>query len=72
MSERQLIEMNKLYLAYTAQFQKVLQASDEVLRQDMVNKFSEIVQEIPKLIQSDTDRKRVFHFIREQFQSLGF
>lgn len=72
MSERQLTEMNKLYLAYTAQFQKVLQASDEVLRQDMVNKFSEIVQEIPKLIQDDEDRKRVFNFIREEFHSLGF
>ena len=72
MSERQLGELNKLYLAYTAQFQKVLQASDEVLRQDLVNKFAAIVEEIPKMIRDKEDRTAVFHYIRENFQALGF
>jgi|SRR6478736_5506291 hypothetical protein len=72
MSQTQLVELNKLYLAYIAQFQKVLAASDEVLRQDLLNKMAKITQDAVKLISNDEDRARVRSYLMEQFTALGY
>ena len=44
MSNTQLLDLNKLYLAYVAQFQKILQSSDEALRQDLLLKSMDICE----------------------------
>lgn len=44
MSATQLLDLNKLYLAYVAQFQKILQSSDEALRQDLLLKSMDICE----------------------------
>lgn len=72
LTESQLENLNKLYLAYISQFQKVLQASDEVLRQDIIKKFTGLVLELVKRIKNEEDRKNARSYLHAQFTALGF
>lgn len=72
LSENQRDMLHKQYLGMLTQFQRVLLASEEVLRQDLIAKFSKIFVGIPEIIQDDDTRKKVRSFIREQTAALGF
>lgn len=72
MSDNQLDKLNEMYLKYTTQFQKVLQASDEVLRQDLLQKMVTISTDAVKLIRNDDDRKAVRRHFQEKFAALGY
>lgn len=72
MTDNQLDKLNEMYLKYTTQFQRVLQASDEVLRQDLLQKMLVITTDAVKLISSDDDRKAVRRHFQEKFAALGY
>ena len=44
MSDAQLDKLNEMYLKFVTQFQKILQSSDEALRQDLLKKSMDICQ----------------------------
>lgn len=77
MTDAQLDKLNETYLKYVTQFQKVLQSSDEALRQDLLKKFVKITQEVVKMI-PDTDaqlqaiRSRIRTFLAEEFRAIGY
>lgn len=72
MTDNQLDKLNEMYLKYTTQFQKVLAASDEVLRQDLLQKMVTISTDAVKLISNDEDRKAVRRHFQEKFAALCY
>jgi DNA-directed RNA polymerase subunit F len=77
MSDAQLDKLNETYLKYTTQFQKVLQSSDEALRQDLLKKFVGITSEVVKMIPDTTDelravRNQIRSFLAEEFRAIGY
>lgn len=72
MSATQIEKMNDTYLKYVTQFQKVLAASDEVLRQDLLQKVQNISVQAVELIRDPEDRKAVRRHFRDNFAELGY
>lgn len=72
LTPNQLAMLNDQYLKFVTQFQRVLQASDEALRQDLLQKMEKITLKAVDLVRDDDDRKAVRRHFQESFAALGY
>ncbi len=73
-SNTQIAQMNEQYLKFTTQFQKVLQASNDVLRADLVTKFGKIMADGVEMIPDDENetRHKVRRFFGTKTREMGY
>jgi hypothetical protein len=66
--------MNDQYLKFTTQFQKVLQANDDVLRADLVTKFGKIMADGVDMIPDDANdtRMKIRRFFGLKTREMGY
>lgn len=72
LSSAQLTALNELYLKFVAQFQKILQTSDEQLRQDLLLKSMDICERAVDQFEDQSVRHTLRQHFKTEFAALGW